>query len=100
MDQIFEGTPKAEIRLHGHKVVRSEVSHDWGLRLQWQVKRDGQVIATPPARADLEYEHPELVRGKYELVLQMWKYVNYKKKDGQFVDSKFVDISNTVSFTI
>ena len=100
MDQKFDGTPRAEVRLDGHKVVRGEVTHDWGLRLQWQVKRNGKVVATSPARADAVYEHPDRTPGKYEIVLQMWKYVNYKKKDGEFIESKFIDISNTVSYTI
>jgi hypothetical protein len=101
MDQKFEGAPKAEIHLDGQKVSRSDVTHDWGLRLQWQVKRDGEVIATPPARAKVCYEHQDTTPGKYEIVLQMWKYVNFKKnKDGEFTDSKFVDICNSVSYTI
>ena len=44
MDQKFEGQPHAEIRLDGHKVTRSDVTHDWGLRLQWQISRDGKVL--------------------------------------------------------
>jgi hypothetical protein len=101
MEQKFEGTPQAEIRLDGRKVSRGDVTNDWGSRLQWQVKRDGKVIATPPARAELSYEQPDPQPGKYEVVLQMWKYVNYRKnKDGEFIDSKFVDVSNTVSYTV
>jgi hypothetical protein len=101
MDQKFEGTPQAEIKLAGHKLTRGDVTNDWGLRLQWQIKRDGEVIATPPARADLVYEHEDKTPGKYEVVLQMWKYINYKKdKDGEFTESQFIDISNTVSYTI
>jgi hypothetical protein len=46
MDQKFEGTPKAEIRLEGRKVIRSDVENDWGSRLQWKISRDGEVIAT------------------------------------------------------
>lgn len=101
MDQKYEGTPKAEISVEGRKLTRSDVTNDWGLRLQWQIKRDGKVIATPPARADLTYEHDDKMPGKYEVVLQMWKYVNYKKdKEGEFTESKFVDISNVVSYAI
>ena len=100
MDQKFEGSPKAEIRLDGRKLTRGHVSNDWGLRLQWQIKRDGKVIATPPARADVSYEHADKSPGKYEVVLQMWKYVNYKKKNGEFTESKFIDISNKVEYTI
>ena len=101
MDQKFEGTPKAEIRLDGHKVRRSDVTNDWGLRLQWGISRDGKVIATPLARAENSYDHPDKTPGKYEIVLQMWKYVNYKKnKVGEYTDSKFIDISNTVSYVI
>lgn len=101
MEQKFEGTPRAEIRLEGHRVTRGEVTHDWGLRLQWEVRRDGKVIATPPARAEGSYEHPDATPGTYEIVLQMWKYVDYRKNPtGEFVNSKFVEVSNKVSYTI
>jgi hypothetical protein len=101
MDQKFEGTPKANLRLTGRRVIRSAVTNDWGLRLQWEVRRDGKVVATPPARAEMSYEHPDTTPGKYEIVLQMWKYLDYRKKaDGEFVNSRFVDISNKVSYTI
>jgi hypothetical protein len=76
------------------------VTNDWGLRVQWLIKRDGQVVGNANARADLTYEHPDQTPGTYEVILQMWKYVNYRKKDGEFVDSKYVDISNSVSYTI
>jgi hypothetical protein len=34
-------------------------------------------------------------------VLQTWKYVDYKKNgDGEFVNSRFIDISDKVSYTI
>lgn len=101
MDQKFEGIPKATIRLEGHKVIRSDVTNDWGSRLQWVVTRDGKEIATVLARLDKEYLHPEKTPGKYEIVLQMWKYVNYKKdKKGEFTESKYVEISNKVSYVI
>jgi hypothetical protein len=101
MDQKFDVLPQAEIRLEGRRVVRSEVRNDWGLRLQWEVRRDGKVIATPAARLESDYEHPDTAAGKYEIVLQMWKYVDYKKTPaGDFVNSKFVDISNKVRYTI
>ena len=101
MEQKFDTIPNAEIRLEGRRVIRGEVSNDWGLRLQWEVRRNGAVIATPAARADASYEHADATPGKYEIVLQMWKYVNYAKKpDGEFVNSKFVEISNKVSYTI
>lgn len=101
MEQKFETAPQAEIRLEGRKVVRSDVVNDWGLRLQWEVRRDGQVLATPPARADQSYEHPDTTPGKYEIVLQTWKYVDYKKNPaGEFINSKFIEISNKVSYVI
>jgi hypothetical protein len=101
MEQKFEGTPTAEVRLEGRKVIRGDVSNDWGSRLQWQIKRDGAVVATPPARAETAYEHPDATPGEYEIVLQLFKYVNYKKnKDGEFTESKFVDISNKVTYKI
>ena len=99
MDQKFEGTPQAELRVEGRKVVRTDVVNDWGLRLQWKVTRNGKVVETPSARGDDTYEPKE--PGKYEVVLQMWKYVSYKKNaQREFVDSKYVDVSNVVSFTI
>jgi hypothetical protein len=101
MEQKYEKLPQAEIRLEGRQVVRGDVTNDWGLRLQWEVRRDGKVIATPAARAETAYEHTDTTSGTYEIVLQMWKYVDYKKgPDGEFVNSRFVDISNKVSYTI
>jgi hypothetical protein len=101
MEQKFDVTPTAEIRLEGRKVVRGDVANDWGLRLQWEVRRDGKVIATPAARAEVAYEHADATPGSYEIVLQMWKYVDYKKdKDGNFTNSKFIDVSNRVTYTI
>ena len=101
MDQVFEGTPKAEIRLEQRKVTRSDVSNDWGSKLQWLVRRDGKVIATVPARMETSYEHADGTPGKYEIVLQMFKYINYKKNaKGEYTESKFIDVSNTVSYTI
>jgi hypothetical protein len=101
MEQRFEGTPRAKLELVNRRVTRSDVTNDWGLRLQWEVRRNGQVIASPPARADLTYEHHDTTPGTYEIVLQMWKYVNYRKNpNGEFIDSRFVDISNKVSYTI
>ncbi|HVX14408.1 MAG TPA: hypothetical protein VHC22_24695 [Pirellulales bacterium] len=101
MEQKFEGAPRAEIRLEGRRAVRGEVVNDWGSRLQWQIKRDGQVLATPAARADTSYEHPDATPGEYEVVLQMWQYVNYRKTpEGEFIDSKFVDISNKLNYKV
>ncbi|MBM4067380.1 MAG: hypothetical protein FJ271_00335 [Planctomycetes bacterium] len=101
MEQRYEGNPRAEIRLDGRRVTRGDVTHDWGLRLQWEVRRNGQVIATPNARLDSSYQHPDTVPGRYEIVLQMWKYIDYRKRpDGEFIASRFIDISNKVSYTI
>ena len=101
MEQKFEGTPRAAIRLDGRRVTRDAVTHDWGLRLQWEVRRNGQVIATPPARAEVSYEHPDTTPGTYEIVLQMWKYVDYRKNpNGEFVNSKYIDVSEKVTYTI
>jgi len=104
MDQVFEGTPQAEITLDGRRVTRGEVTHDWGSKLQWQVKRDDQVIATVAARSQTSYEHPDVTPGQYQIVLQLFKYVNFKKDgkgpDASYTQSKFVDISETVSYSI
>jgi len=101
MEQKFEGQPSAEIRLDGRAVERGRVANDWGLLLQWQISRDGKVVGTAPARMDARYEHPDRTPGNYEIVLQMWKYVDYRKDaQGEFVNSKFVDISNRVSYSV
>ena len=81
MDQRFEGTPQAEIKLDGRKLTRGDVTNDWGSQLVWEVRRNAQV----PARADADYEHPDTTPGQYKVVLQMFKYDGYAKdKDGNF----------------
>lgn len=101
MEQRFEGTPQAAIRLEGRRLIRGEVTNDWGLRLQWEIRRNGQVVATVNARADVSYEHPDTAPGEYAVVLQMWRYVNYRKNPaGEFIDSRYIDISNRVTYTI
>jgi hypothetical protein len=101
MEQRFEGTPQATINLDGRRLTRSEVTNDWGLRLQWEIKRNGQVVAAVNARTGLTYEHADTAPGNYEVVLQMWRYVNYAKNpQGEFTASRFIDVSNRVTFTI
>jgi hypothetical protein len=101
MEQKFDVHPQAVIRLEGRKVIRGEVAKDWGLRLQWEIRRDGKVIATPAARAEASYLHPDAAPGTYEIVLQMWKYVDYAKdKNGEFLKSRYVNISNKVTYKI
>jgi len=101
MEQRYEGTPQATIRTEGSRVIRNAVTNDWGLRLQWQIKRDGQVIATPNARPDTDCDLSDLLPGAYEIVLQMWRYINYNKNPaGEFTASQFIDISNRVTLTI
>jgi hypothetical protein len=101
MDQKLEGTPRVEIRLEGRRVIRGDVVNDWGSRLQWVVLRDGQAVATVNARLANSYEHPDKTPGIYEIVLQMWKYLDYRKsKDGNYVNSKYLDVSNKVSYQI
>jgi len=101
VEQKYEGTPKAEIKLDGRKVTRSDVTNDWGLGLQWVVRRDGKVVATVNARAEPTYEHTDKTPGNYEIVLQMWQYIDYAKTPaGEFTKSKFVEVSNKVTYKI
>jgi hypothetical protein len=101
MDQKLEGTPKATIEVAGSKVTRSEVTNDWGTRLQWKVSRDGKEIATVGAGLDPVFQHPDTSPGRYEVVLQQFHYVNYKTNaEGKFTDSAYIDISNPVSYTL
>ena len=101
MEQKYDVVPQATLQLDGRRVTRSTIVHDWGLLVQWAVRRDGELIATSPARACESYECPDVAPGKYEIVLQSWKYVDYKKQPtGEFINSKFVNISEPVSYTI
>jgi hypothetical protein len=101
MEQKFDGTPQAELRVDGKKVVRTDVANDWGLRLQWKVTQGGKTVATANARVGDTYEPTDLKPGKYDVVLEMWKYVSYRKNaQREFVDSKYVEVSNKVSLTV
>lgn len=101
MEQKFDGAPAAEIRIEGRRLIRSEVTNDWGLQLLWQITQNGQVVATAPARADSFYDLADLAAGSYEAVLQSWKYVDYKKNaNGEFLNSKYIEISNKLPFTL
>ena len=102
MEQKYDGVvPQSELKIEGRKITRTEVANDWGLLLRWVVSRDGKQIATAPARAANTFEHADATPGQYEVVLQMWKYVDYKKSaDGEFVNSKFIEVSNKVTYRI
>ena len=101
MDQRFEGLPKAEIRAEGRKLFRSVVVNDWGSQLLWEVRRNGDVVATVPARQADTYELAETTPGQYEVVLQMFQYEGYEKDpSGKFTKIKFVEVSNKVSVTV
>jgi len=101
MDQKLEGTPKATLQLDGHVVTRSEVTNHWGTRLQWLIKRDGKEVAAVVAGPDLTFEHTDTAPGRYEIVLQQFHYLNYKKdKDGKFTESKYINISDPVTYTL
>lgn len=101
MDQKFEGTPKADLRLEGRTVIRSAVRNDWGSQLLWEVRRNGDVVTTANARLGESFELAESTPGKYDIVLRMFHYVNYAKDAaGKFTQSKFVDVSDPVTITI
>ena len=101
MDQKFEGTPKSEIRSDGPKLLRSEVTNDWGSLLRWVITQNGKEVNVHNARPMLNYEPKLSTKGSHEAVLQMWKYVDYKKDaQGEFTNSKFVEVSNKITFTI
>lgn len=101
MDQRFEGAPKAEIRLEGRRLVRSEVTNDWGSQLIWEIRRNGEVTATVAARANDSHEMLETPPGQYEAILRMFQYEGYEKdKDGKYTKSKFVEVSNKLTWTV
>lgn len=96
MDQVFEGTPQAEIRLEERTVVRGHLSNDWATRLQWKVTRNGEVVGTPLARLEDSYRHPDETPGAYEIVLEMWKYEGYQSG----CQGRYIEVSNKVGYTI
>jgi hypothetical protein len=101
MEQKFEGTPRADVRLDGRRVVRSAVTNDWGSLLRWRVSQGGRLVATANARTVDAFEPPVSEPGTYEVVLEIWKYVDYKKKPtGEFINSEFVTVSDPLTFTI
>lgn len=101
MDQKLEGTPKATLTIAGRTITRSDITNDWGTRLQWKISRDGKEVATLAAGIDPMLEISDTTPGKYQVVLQQFHYVNYKKSpDGNFIDSKYIDISEPVSYAV
>ena len=103
MEQKFEGPPpQAEIHMNGEKVIRTDVKGDWGMQLLWKFSREGQEPITRPARADYACDLTELAPGKYEIVLQTWHYKDYRKnrETREFLNSKFIDISNKLTHTV
>ena len=87
--------------MDGKKLFRSEITNDWGSLLRWVITQDGKEVHVQNARPFLNYEPKLSTKGNHEAVLQMWKYVDYKKNaSGEFTNSKFVEVSNKISFTI
>jgi len=90
--------PQATINLDGRRLTRSEVSNDWGpVPAMGDQSGNGQVVRHPSMpRTGLSYEHADTAPGNYEVVLQMWRYVNYAKNpQGEFTASRFIDVSQT-----
>lgn len=101
MDQKLEGTPKATLTIAGRKITRSDVTNDWGTRLQWKISRDGKEVATVGAGIVPDFEHLDSTPGNYQVVLQQFHYVNYRKTpDGKFIESKYVDISEPITYSV
>jgi hypothetical protein len=101
MEQKFEGIPKSEIRVDGASLIRTEVVNDWGSLLQWVITQNGKQVAAYNARPGLSIKHDLKSPGDYEAQLHIWKYVDYKKTpQGEFINSKFIEISNKVKFTV
>lgn len=101
MDQRFEGTPKATLRVEGRAVVRSTVANDWGSQLLWRVLRNGEVVTSANARLADSYDLAGVDPGQYEVVLQMFKYEGYAKDpQGKFTVSKFIDVSDKIAVTV
>jgi len=103
VEQVFEGIPKTTLTVDGSTILREDVTDDWGSRLQWKVTFNGKTVTTATAlRTEHSYKHPATEPGKYEVILQMFKYMNFKKTGagGEYVVSKYVDISNPVTYTL
>lgn len=80
MDQKLEGTPSVEIKLEGRTVVRSEIQNNWGTRLQWRLFKEGKEIATGPVGPETAFDLPDLQQGSYQVVVQQFHYLNYKRR--------------------
>ena len=73
MDQRFEGQPKADIRLEGNRLIRGDVTNDWGSQLIWEIRRNGEVVSTVPAGTTLRDLNGEVARGApVPLVAREW----------------------------
>ena len=65
------------------------------------IRRNSQVVATAPARANNIDEHANTTPGQYEVVLQMFEDEgDAKDLAGNFTKSKLVEVSNKVSDTV
>jgi hypothetical protein len=103
MEQKFDGPPpQAEIRLDGTRVVRTDVKGDWGLLLRWYISKEGKQVVAPNARVAYDFDLASLEPGAYEIVLQMWHYKDYRKDPTtrEFVNSKFIEVSNKLAYTV
>lgn len=101
MDQKLEGTPSVEIKLEGRTLVRSDVQNDWGTRMQWRIAKEGKEVLTGVVGQDPSIDLPDLEPGKYQIVVQQFHYLNYKKSpEGKFTESKYVDICKPLEFTV
>ena len=88
-------------RLNGQGMIFMPAAGFYGNAGTGSLSTSWQVIATPNARPEFSYEHADATPGTYEIVLQMWKYIDYRKNpDGEFVNSRFIDVSNKVTYTI
>ena len=63
--------------------------------------KDGKEIAAGPFGPDPALDLPELQAGSYQVVVQQFHYVNYKKTpEGKFTDSKYIDICKPLDFKV
>ena len=88
--------PRAEIKLAGRTISRTNIANDYGNRVHWKILRDGAEVATPEARSADSFTHTDATPGMYEVVLETWKHEGYQSK----ALGKYIEISNKVSFRV
>jgi len=98
MEQQFEGTPQAEIRWKAEAGAERR-GERLGVAVLWEIRRNGQVVATVPARANTATNTPTRLPASTKSSCKCSSTKATPKTRGNFTKSKLVEVSNKVSYT-